>query len=220
MEKKLGTDQFAGLAAVVIAEMPRDLAPEVAQAWMEGGGRLALRDALDRALRQGPPPSVDPDAWVDTLDLAKIERRVFEIVVDPNLTIEQMVAASEYNYADPNHTTAVFGACRKVTGTKPVKAKVVAFCVGRNATRKQAIRLRSRLNLGAICIQHELALGAQHKNAQRDLNWIVNADDEVLVHGVRVVSYLDGGPGDRDLGLYGAGLGWRADAWFLGLLSE
>lgn len=219
MARKLGTetDQFAGLAAVVIAELPRDLEPEVAQAWMEGDGRLALRDALDRVLREGPSAPADPDAWVDELDLAKIERRTFEIEINPSRTIEQDRDAGEYDYFHPAHTTAVFGTCRKITGNMPVRQKLVAFRIGRNATRQQAIRLRTRLNLGAVCIQHELALGAQHKDAQRQLNWIINPDDVVLVDGLQCVSCLDGDPGSRYLCLLDADGEWGGHSWFLGL---
>lgn len=181
--------------------------------------------ALRRFLRKESPWSevlttADPDAWVDTFDLATIERRVFEITIDPTSTIEQMAQAGEHNYKHPAHTTAVFGSCRKITGTEPVKQKVVAFRIGRNATLKQANRLRARLNLQPICIQHQLALGAQHKNAQRDLGWIVNLDDVVLVGGDRGVSCLLGYPGHRGLDLHSAGGEWGGYAWFLGLLSE
>lgn len=215
MSKKLAVDQFAGLAAVVIAEMPRDLDAEVAQAWMEGAGRIALRGVLDSALREGPPPPVDPDAWVDTLDLTKVELRYFDLTIDPTQTIEQGVVAGAYDYTHPAHTTAVFGSCRKITGDTPIKQRVAAFRIGRNATRQQAKRLRARLNLGAICIQHELALGAQYQQAQRDLNWIVNADDEVSVGGYSVVSYLGGYDAFRYLDCVGARSGWGGSTWVL-----
>jgi len=220
MPKKLGLDQFVGLAAAVVARLPRDLDPDIAQRWTEGDGQVALHDALDLALRNGPPLPVDPNAWVDTFDLTQVKLRYFDLVIDPTQTIEQGVTAGEYNYVHPAHTTAVFGVHQKITGAKPVNVRVKAFCIGRNATREQAIRLRARLNLGATCIQHELALGAQHKNAQRDLNWIVNPDDVVLVDGNQYVSYLNGNPDDRRLYLSSAGGEWGGDTWFLGLASE
>lgn len=220
MSKKMSREQLQELTAVVVRAVPRDLDSEVAQRWIVGEGQATLRGVLDRALREGPPPPMDPDAWVDELDLTRIERREFEIVIDPTKTIEQMVAAGNYSYANPNHTTAIFGSCRKVTGNKPVKAKVVAFRIGRNATREQAKRLRARLNLGEVCIQHELALGAQHKRAQQELGWIVNVDDVVLVGGDRYVSCLYGGDALRGLDLDGACYGWRVSTWSLGLLSE
>lgn len=211
---------FAEFVATVARQLPRNLDPAVVQKWMEGDGQQALRNALDRALRDGPPLPVDPDAWVHGLDLSTIQRREFTVTINPGQMIEPMVMAGHYNYANPAHTTAVFGPCCVITGNKPVEQKVVAFCIGRNATREQATRLRNRLNLGAICIQHQLALGAQHQQAQRDLHWIVNPDDVVLVDGCQYVSYLHGDPDDRDLNLDYAAYEWSGGTWFLGLLSE
>ena len=134
--------------------------------------------------------------------------------------IEQMVAAGVYNYVNPAHTTAVFGNNCAVTGNKPVTCKVVAFRIGRKATRQQAMRLRARMGFKPICIQHELALGAQHRNAQCELNWIVNPNDMVLVDDRQCVSYLYGSPAHRSLHLYNADYEWFDYTWFLGLLSE
>lgn len=227
MGKKLGTDQFSGLAAAVVAQLPRDLDPKVAQAWIVGDGQRALRDVLDRALREGPPPPVDPDDyddWVDELDLTTIERHEFEVTIDPTQTVEQMVATGQYRNVTPDYTTTLFGSHRAITGTKPIKQKVVAFRIGRNsATLDRAKRLRSRLNLGAIGIDHELAFGVQHKNALMDLGYIVNLDSVFVLDGKSRVSYLDV-RGNLiaywNLCMADACVNWSCLTWFFGLASE
>ena len=189
--------------------------------------KLAAKDgetwavALGKFLRKENPwvesAPVDPDAWVDELDLTTIETRAFEFEIDPADTIEAQRDAGEYTDHNPNFTTAVFGSCRKITEGGKRKVKVVAFRIGRSATRQQAIRLRTRLNLGAICVQHLLALGAQHKRAQQELNWIVNPDDVGSVDGESCVSYLYGDGARRNLDCDDARSEWDGSTWFLGL---
>lgn len=218
MGKKMGIDQFAELSSAVARQLPRDLDPEVVQFWISGD-QGALHTALAQALRDRPVP-VDPDAWIDELDLTTVKKREFAVTIDPTQTIEQMRDDGEYDYANEHHTTDVFGSCRAVTGTKQVESKVVALSIGRQATISQAKKVRDRLGLHSIGIDHELSVGVHHKNAQRELNWMVNMDSVVLVDGHRCVSYLLGLAGHRRLDLRGAGRVWHGDAWFLGLLSE
>ncbi|OGL92369.1 hypothetical protein A3H11_03300 [Candidatus Uhrbacteria bacterium RIFCSPLOWO2_12_FULL_47_10] len=162
--------------------------------------------------------------WVDAFDLNKIERRVFEVEVDPTKTIKEIIMAGDYGYMYPKHMTAVLGVHRVVTGTEPVKAKVVVFRIGRNASCEQIIRLRAKINLGPACTQHLLTLGAKAKRSQLLggllYNKIVNPDDVILVDGIQAVLYLGGDFRGRGLGLSDADAEWKPFTWFLGLESE
>ena len=118
--------------------------------------------------------------WVDNLPLEQIPRREFILTIDPKRTIKEWVAAGQYNHADWQFGVEDSSELLITDGTDPVQVRVVAFCIGRKATIEQAKQVRERLNLLPIGIEHQLAVGAQHRDAHRELGKIVNLDSIVI----------------------------------------
>lgn len=193
------------LAGTILHQMPTDLSADIVKEWQ--GDPEALGEFL-LGLHDGPYP------------IAKIKTRELVVTIYPKRTVEEWVEAGKYDYRNPNLTTANFGRFLTVNkdAAEPYKAKVVAFCLGRRATIEKAKRVRARLNLKPIGLEHEAAVGEQHSELQREFHWLVNLDAVWAVPGGRrCLSYLYGDPDGRRFGLSGAGHEWDDNTWFFGL---
>ncbi|OGH92619.1 MAG: hypothetical protein A2563_03010 [Candidatus Magasanikbacteria bacterium RIFOXYD1_FULL_40_23] len=204
-EKIASRSQLLGLAGMLAQHMPVDLSVEIAQEWADDPESIKQMLSI---MRDGSFP------------LGQIKQRVLEVTIDPKRTVEEWAAVGKYDYANTNYTTAKFGQflTTRKDATEPYKARVVAFCLGRSATIDRAKRIRARLNLKPIGFEHIVAVGEQHPELQRELNWLVNLDAVwVTPGGHRYVSCLCGYPGRRDFHLHGASNEWCDGVWFFGL---
>lgn len=146
---------------------------------------------------------------------AGFAQRVFRVTIDPSKTVKEMVAAGRYGYVDPDITDENFPSA--LTGDSTITADVVAFRLGRHASSDEVKAYRDTHGLQPIDIKHELAVGEQFPNAQRELFCMVNPDSIwVGPNGNRNVSFLHGDC-RRSLSLHHDGSVWHKDCWFLGL---
>ncbi len=204
MEDKIATErQLLRFGGTMLHQVPADLTADVIKDWLDDPEALGQFLA---GLHEGP--------------IGQVQTREFVVLIDPMRTVEQWVAAGRYDWSNENLTTPNFGQFLTVRkdATEPYRQKVVAFNIGRSADIEKAKRIRNRLKLKPIGFEHEAAVGEQHPEAQRELNWLVNPDAVwVSPDGSRDVSSLYGHPGRRSFFLSDAGGTWRGRTWFFGL---
>lgn len=133
------------------------------------------------------------------------------LTADYGQTVEALVKAGKYDYANSSITSQNFPTSRK--GQANLEAVLVNF--GRYLNSEEALTELGKKGLRAGELHELLALGAQHPNEQRQ-DPIV-ALGSVWRHplGDRNVPYLWSDGSDRDLGLNWFGLRWSSDDRFL-----
>ncbi|OGL66017.1 hypothetical protein A3B21_00620 [Candidatus Uhrbacteria bacterium RIFCSPLOWO2_01_FULL_47_24] len=238
--------QTSGLGIVLALRLPQEEANMAKVALCDRRGPLRdLNDKLSgekgedwlitlkRFLRHEDPWKTESPShswpWASTIDLEKIQHREFKVGIWPITTIEQMVAAGKYDFVDPAHTTNACGSRRMHVEKRDdwesnnwyrvLTDTVVAFCIGHEATRLQAMQVRWLMGLREVSIDHELMIGAQHPQAQIDLQQVVNLDSVVCVNGEQYVSGLFGDGNQRQLDLIEYKRGFSKVTWFLGVES-
>jgi len=152
-------------------------------------------------------------------DMAKVMQEAwglptYDITVDYNQTIEQMVAAGSYNYANRDISSANFG--QEVVAKKGVREelKAVLLHLDRVATSQEVLAEMERLGLRPATLAELLALGAKHPELQREFP-IIALGSSCTLHGYRQVAFLWSDVSRRGLYLSSFGGRWTGHCRFL-----
>lgn len=201
------SEQLLCLAGKISQNLPRDLASDIAQEWIDEP--KALQKLLDGLLG-------------GTCPLTQVRRRFVEVTIDPSRTVEQWIEVRKFEHNFDLDITpqnaGKFLTVRKIA-TAPYKAKLVAFNLGCPAGLSKVLRIRNRLGLKPIGFEHEAAFAEQRMKVIQRLGVVVNAD--FLIEwcvdndGGKYHSFLH--PGRVNRNPMNDAHEWYSDTWFLGL---
>ncbi len=109
----------------------------------------------------------------------------FEILVDYTQTLEAMIAAGRYDWANSDITAKRF----PVEGEGKVTKKAKLYHFNRSMTSEEVIRELDKQGKRPATIEELLAFGAQHPEIQRQFP-VVALGSSAEVGGCRYVAYL------------------------------
>lgn len=150
------------------------------------------------------------ECWV--VEKAKKAADRYSITVDYSLTLDQMIAVGEYDYANPDINSKHL----PVKGEGKLELKLQLIHFDRNISSDDAERELDKLGLRPANLEELLAFGAQYPDLQKQFP-IVALKAVASVHGGRDVACLDFVGSERRLDLYWRGRGWLARCRFLAL---
>lgn len=151
-------------------------------------------DALHNLDKDDGAPLVDVIA--DILVKAELKtRNRFSITVDYSKSLDQMVAAGNYNYANPNIVAANF----PITGTGVVEKELILVHFDRFIESDDAVRELNEMGLEPAGIAHATAFGAKYPDVQREYPVVFLGSGWVGPRGNRCVPCLDEDSRERSL---------------------
>ena len=162
------------------------------------------RDEIDEIVAL-PESTTKPliEKFVRSLRMAaQVARNIFRIDARGSRTTEQVVAAGNYSWSNPNINSQLFP-MRRCAG----KRDIVLVPMPANFTLEEALAKLTELNLGRPTYEDGLFFGEQYPEKQRE-NPIMFPHEPVVVDGVPGVVYLWDDDGDRELVL-----SWADDGW-------
>lgn len=128
---------------------------------------------------------------------------VFRLMVDYGQSLEQMIDAGRYDYANNDITTKRF----PIKGEGKVEFEGRYFHFNRTTSSKNAIAAMKEAGWEPANIEHLLVLGEKYPDEQRKFP-IIGLGSVAKVHGYRPVPYLDRRDSKRSLYLL-----WFVSAW-------
>ncbi|MEX1997275.1 MAG: hypothetical protein WEA04_01165 [Candidatus Andersenbacteria bacterium] len=182
-----------------------------ADVWGKLDDRLKAKggteDAMHILAKEEGAPLLDVIA--DILVKAELKTRNYPVTIDYGQSVEDMVKAGKYDYANEDIVAKNF----PVEGNGTVEFELVLVHFDRDITSGAAIKKMEQMGLVPCKIEHLLALGAKHPELQRQQYSIICLGSSwVYPDGVRHVPCLYGYCGRRDLDLYWLGDNW-GDHW-------
>lgn len=172
---------------------------EKLQTTLESG---LLSDLLDADVAE-----VDRDKFRAFLGLSPVK---FTTTVDCGMTLEQMIAAGNYDWVNPDITPERFPI--KGTTRREEEPELVHF--NRDISSDDAIAELDKRNMEPADIVDLLAFGAKYPDIQRKFP-VVALGSVAGVHGYRAVACLGRSGAGRGLSLYWFGGGWSGHCRFL-----
>ena len=143
--------------------------------------------------------------------MSTLTQTVLKISIDYVQSLEAMVRAGKYNYANDDITAANFPP--QGSGKARLEAILVQF--GRYVDSDEVLAEMEKNGLRAGTLAELLALGAQHPNAQKEGDIVALGSVWQFPGGDRRVPYLWDDGSERLLSLYWFGRGWGGRCRFL-----
>ncbi len=160
-------------------------------------------------LIEANPSAIDREALRKALGLTPIE---MQFLVDYGMTLEQMIAAGNYDWKNDDITAKRF----PLSGTGKVAFEPKLFHFDRDISSENAIKEMEKDGLRPAKIEELLAYGALLPEEQRKYP-IVALGSVAEVYGDRDVAYLSRGGSRRRLDLDWFDVDWRGGCRFLGV---
>lgn len=144
----------------------------------------------------------------------KVASDTCEVIVNYGETLEQMIKAGNYDFADGDIKRHL-----SIQGTGQHKVKLVLVHLDQDATTKEALEYLNSLGLEPAKVEHLLALGEAYPNAFQEFPVIALGSVWIDENGKRRFPYLEsnGFGSDLDLGFDDDDNKWRYDWRFLAL---
>jgi hypothetical protein len=137
----------------------------------------------------------------------------FNMTLDYCLTLEQMITAGNYGYANQSITAQEF----PLTGKGKVEAEVILVHFNRVVMSDEAVKEMLDMGLNPGKIEHLLALGAEHPNLQKQFPIIYLGSSSHKPNGERTVPCLGYWDNERVLSLDWCDRGWIDRCRFIGI---
>ncbi len=155
--------------------------------------------------------SFAPLSFADTLPVVASPSQSYSVVVDRDLSLEQMIAAGRYDWVDRDFTPKNF----PLTGSGKQKLTVEVVHFGGTMSSEQVVAELSKRGLRLATIEELLAFGAQHPNLLHGYEIIVALGSVAEVNGKRIVPCLNRGGRERHLYFYLSDDVWLGSDRFL-----
>jgi hypothetical protein len=134
----------------------------------------------------------------------------YSLTINRQRSRSEMVAAGNYDYANPNITEENFP-----VGEGEAEVKAVLLHLDRDASDEEVLAEMERQGLRPATMDELNAFGEQHPDRQRQYPIVALGSVWARPRGDRDVGYLWGGADRRDLDLRWPGLDWLARCRFL-----
>jgi hypothetical protein len=179
-----------------------------ASVWSKLGGKVKAKGGTEDAIHILDTQEGDAllDAVADLLVRAELKtRNRFAVTVDYGTPLDQMIAAGNYGYVNPNITSQNF----PITGTGVVETEIILAHFDRDIESDDAVRKLREMRLEPAGIEHATAFGTKYPDVQREYPIVFLRSVWSFAGGGRGVPCLDDWRAERVLVLGGWGGGWR-----------